>query len=123
MPRFGPRWPPASRPPNVNPGRLGLRPEDFADRAAIPAREDARNFPPIYPAEAYRRGEQGSVRLRIHVAADGHVTAVEVIASSGYADLDNEARKAIFTWRFQPGRRDDGTPTASTVDKIIEFQR
>ena len=59
----------------------------------------------------------------IHVAADGHVTAIDVLASSGYADLDNEARKAIFTWRFQPGRRSDGTPMASTVEKIIEFQR
>ncbi len=115
--------PPATRPPTVNPGPIGLRPEDFVDQAATPARADARNFPPIYPVDAYRRGEQGSVRLRIHVAADGHVTAIDVLASSGYAGLDNEARKAIFTWRFQPGRRDDGTPTPSTVDKIIEFQR
>jgi protein TonB len=100
-----------------------LRPEDFEAKAVVPAEAEGNNFPPIYPPEAFRRREQGSVTLRIHVAADGHVTAVDVAESSGYPVLDSEARKAVFAWRYKPAQGADGRAVGSVVDLIIEFRR
>jgi TonB family protein len=100
-----------------------LRPEDFVEQAVVPAQADHNNLPPIYPPEAYDRRQQGSVTLRIHVAADGHVTAVDLAESSGYPLLDNAARTAVFVWHYKPGQGADGNPAPSVVDFIFEFKR
>ena len=70
----------------------------------IPAAIDStyHNRTPIYPPEAARRGQQGTVVLMIHVAASGLPTAVDIAQSSGYVVLDREAREKIETWRFRP---------------------
>ena len=86
-----------------------------------PAEAESGNWPPIYPPEAARLGQQGSVLLSVHVAADGRVTAVDVAKSSGYPLLDEAARKAVAAWRYRPARRDDGMLVASDVEQIVEF--
>ncbi|HEX3347134.1 MAG TPA: TonB family protein [Acetobacteraceae bacterium] len=78
------------------------------------------NLPPEYPIEAARRGEQGTVVLRIFIAADGRVTHVDVIQSSGSAILDRAARDRIATWRFNPAVL-DGKPVESTEEQPIRF--
>ena len=93
------------------------------EQAVVPAQADNNNYPPIYPPEAFNRRQQGSVTLRIHVAADGHVASVDVAESSGYPLLDNEARKAVFAWHYKPGQGADGSPVPSAVSLIIEFKR
>ncbi len=110
-------------PPEIRVGKLGLRGEDIqgANQAVKPAEAESGNWPPIYPPEAGRLGQQGSVLLSVHVAADGRVTAVDVAKSSGYPLLDEAARKAVAAWRYRPARRDDGMPVASDVEQIVEF--
>jgi protein TonB len=66
----------------------------------------AGNAPPPYPAAARRMGEQGEVRLDVHVGADGSVIDVQVRASSGSPALDRSAMDAVRRWRFRPATVD-----------------
>jgi protein TonB len=89
-----------------------------ASAAPAPASEAARrvgprvdaswagNAPPPYPAAAKRMGEQGEVRLDVHVGADGSVIDVQVRASSGSPALDRSAMDAVRRWRFRPATVD-----------------
>jgi protein TonB len=53
-----------------------------------------------------RMGEEGEVRLSIHVAADGRVITAKVARSSGSDRLDKAALEAVTQWRFIPARLD-----------------
>lgn len=88
----------------------------------IPARPTAPifNSPPGYPRAAARLGQSGTVRLLIHVAADGRATAVDITRSSGYPLLDRAARRALLRWRFVAART-DGHAVASTLPWRVEF--
>lgn len=57
---------------------------------------------PLYPMESRRRGEQGTVLLRVRVGRDGLPIDVQVQRSSGYRPLDRAAREAVLRWRFRP---------------------
>jgi len=57
----------------------------------------------IYPIDAIRRGEHGTVILRVLVGTDGIVQAVEIQKSSGSPRLDNSAREAVRHWTFRAG--------------------
>jgi len=79
------------------------------------------NRPPSYPAEAVRRGLEGTVLLRLHISAQGQVERVGVFESSGHELLDQEAVSAVRTWRGQPARR--GGQNVSTVELLpIRFR-
>lgn len=65
------------------------------------------NPKPAYPAYARRRGEEGTVRLKVLVTADGRASKVELDQSSGFGALDRAALEAVQDWRFVPARRGD----------------
>lgn len=67
------------------------------------------NTPPPYPAMARRMGDQGEVRLDIHVGADGSVLEVRLRQSSGSQLLDRTAIETVKKWRFRPATV-DGRP-------------
>ncbi len=71
----------------------------------------AGNTAPGYPSSARRMGEQGQVRLDVHVGADGVVIDVQLRESSGSAALDRSAMEAVRKWRFRPATV-DGQPVA-----------
>ena len=71
----------------------------------------AGNAPPAYPASARRLGEQGEVRLDVHVGADGSVLDIRLRTSSGSPALDRSAIEAVRRWRFSPATV-DGEPVA-----------
>jgi protein TonB len=48
-----------------------------------------------YPRSALLRHEQGTVRLRFIMDRMGNVKSYEVVGSSGFPDLDDEARSVI----------------------------
>ncbi len=75
---------------------------------------------PRYPPPSVRAGEEGTVLCRIHVAADGAVSEVEIIESSGFTRLDQAAREGLLRWRFAP-RLEAGVPVASTLLHPVEF--
>lgn len=69
--------------------------------------EYGRNPAPAYPLIARRRAQQGTVTLRVLVAADGAVKRVELLQSSGVDSLDDSALETVRTrWRFVPAHRD-----------------
>lgn len=48
-----------------------------------------------YPRLAAQRGWQGEVRLRVHVARKGAIVAVQLLRSSGFAVLDQDAVQLV----------------------------
>jgi protein TonB len=71
----------------------------------------AGNTSPTYPAAARRMGEEGTVRLDVHIGADGAVLEVRVKQSSGSPALDRAAMDTVRRWRFIPATV-DGQPVA-----------
>ena len=76
---------------------------------------------PPYPPLAIRLGEQGSVQLRLTVAADGTVSDAIVVRSSGYRDLDEIARAWVMAhWRYRPAVH-GGVAVPSMTDAMVRF--
>lgn len=77
-----------------------------APAAARPAPRNAWDNPsPPYPTRSIEEGEAGTVRLKMHISAEGTVQAVALDSSSGYPRLDQAAMTAARTWRFIPAKR------------------
>jgi protein TonB len=80
-----------------------------------------RNPPPPYPLAARRRGEVGTVTLRVLVSAEGRPEQVELERSSGFDTLDLAAVQGVRQWRFAPARR-GGEPHQAWVLVPIVFR-
>jgi len=76
--------------------------------------------PPNYPPAALRRGESGSVVLRVDVDASGAPAAVTLIQRSGSRDLDRAASEAVRRWRFTPAMR-NGQPVPGSIEVPFDF--
>ncbi|MBL8857139.1 MAG: energy transducer TonB [Planctomycetes bacterium] len=76
---------------------------------------------PEYPALSRRAGEEGDVHCRLYIDTDGSVSAVEVLISSGVTRLDEAARAALLTWRFEPATH-AGAPIACTLSHTVRFR-
>lgn len=92
-----------------------------AGQGAMMAAGLVRGPKPPYPLEARREGVEGKVMLRVTVNAEGRVTSVTVVASSGHDILDRAARDGVAKWRFSPAHRAAGA-IASVYDVPIEFK-
>ncbi len=75
---------------------------------------------PRYPPAALRRGESGTVVLRVHVGPDGVPYAVDLVDSSRSRLLDRAATDAVKRWRFRPAQR-DGQAVSGQVQVPISF--
>ncbi|MFK7742188.1 MAG: energy transducer TonB [Planctomycetota bacterium] len=82
--------------------------------ARVPTVVPGTNVPPKYPRIARRRRYEGTVLLRIHCNARGHVTSVVVASSSGHRCLDEAATTAVRRWRFEHG--------PGAIEQPIHFQ-
>ena len=81
----------------------------------------ASNPPPIYPAAARRREQQGTVTVRVLIGADGSVERAEIADSSGFDALDDAALDTVRSrWRFVPARQ-GGAAVESWVLVPIRF--
>lgn len=97
-----PSVPPAAASADATPRRTGPR-VDASWRG---------NTPPPYPGAARRMGDEGEVRLDVHVGADGSVLDVRLRQSSGSPLLDRTAIETVKRWRFDPATV-DGRPVAA----------
>ena len=76
--------------------------------------------PPVYPREEERRGITGTVTLLLTYDANGSVTAVDVVKSSGNRNLDRAAVKAAQKWKVNPGMR-GGVRVAGKAKTDVAF--
>ena len=77
--------------------------------------------PPRYPGAALRRGESGTVLVRVEVDTAGMPAGVALVQRSGSRDLDRAAMEAVREWRFQPAQR-IGLAIASSLVIPIDFK-
>lgn len=80
----------------------------------------SRNKQPLYPLESRRRGEEGTVLLRVDIRVDGKVGEVSVVTSSGSSLLDQAAIEAVQKWVFEPAQV-NGSPQACQVNLPVQF--
>ena len=71
-----------------------------AERIAASLRAEAT---PEYPQELIEDDVEGSVTVKILVAADGSVESVKLVTSSGYSAMDRAAIAAGYRFQFNPG--------------------
>ncbi len=57
---------------------------------------------PAFPERAKERGIQGEAKVSVDVDANGNVTAVHLVNSSGHPELDQVAIEQAKKWRFTP---------------------
>ncbi len=76
---------------------------------------------PVYPAAARSAGIEGLTVLRMEVRPNGSVGAVEVVTSSGHAELDEAAAAAVRRWKFVP-LKVAGQPVVAQVEQAISFR-
>ena len=75
-----------------------------------------------YPAEAFRRREQGRVAFEITISPEGRVSACRVTRSSGSASLDQATCEIMQRGAmFRPARDSHGNAVASTVRSAINW--
>lgn len=95
-----------------------------APAPVTPPRSDAsylNNPRPVYPLAARRRGDQGTVLVRVVVTADGLAASVGLDKSSGHPSLDEAALTAVKSWRFVPARQ-GGQPIESPYVVPVVFR-
>lgn len=77
---------------------------------------------PDYPSVSRRLGEQGSLRLRLSITADGAVKDAMVEQSSGYQRLDDAAMQWVKAhWRYTPAM-EGARPVASMLSAVVTFK-
>jgi protein TonB len=74
-----------------------------------------------YPYRARVREVTGTTRIELRVAADGRVTAANVLSSSPPGIFDHAARRVAQALQFQPAL-DQGRPIPSKVSITIEWR-
>ncbi len=75
----------------------------------------------VYPPEARKAKQEGSVLLRVLVDGRGNAATVSVSVSSGYTLLDNAAVTGVRRWRFSPACK-GGEPISSYKDVHVKFR-
>jgi TonB family protein len=77
----------------------------YCNLSKVPYIRDIPNV--VYPSDAARKGQEGTVVLKLLVDIDGDVMAVEVLESSGFMELDNAAIKNGWRAKFSPPKYND----------------
>ncbi|MEM8589738.1 MAG: TonB family protein [Pseudomonadota bacterium] len=121
--------PTAQNPPATAPGPSADQPSDsqpatpsvMAVQPALYTGPGLANPGPEYPRSARRRGDEGTVVLRVTVSATGLPQQIQIRSSSGFQTLDQAAIEAVEGWRFIAARRGD-IAVAATIDVPIAFR-
>ncbi len=75
-----------------------------------------------YPSQDLREGNQGVVRFRLGISAEGRVTSCTVTGSSGFSRLDARACDKLSTRaRFDPASDDSGAKVAGSFSGSLRW--
>lgn len=77
--------------------------------------------PPRYPAAALRRGDSGTVVVRVEVDASGAPAGVALVKRSGSRELDRAAMESVRHWRFRPAQQ-QGQAVAGSLEIPFDFK-
>jgi TonB family protein len=77
---------------------------------------------PTFPPGALKAGSEGSVKLQVVLATDGHVNKTTVLKTSGDSALDAAAQQTVLKWRL---KRSAIKPSDLTTGRrtIVEFKQ
>jgi TonB family protein len=107
----------------AQPLTYGEKPTGF-DGTQVPTEKPASLNTPLevrYPDSAMRAQRQGVTLVAAWIDAKGYVKYAEVRKSSGYADLDTEALRAVVDGDFKAAWREN-KPCASRISVPVEFR-
>ncbi len=76
---------------------------------------------PVYPAQAMRAHEQGTVLVLAQVDVNGHVSDARVVKRSGSNILDRAAPNEVRRWKFSPALH-DGQPIVASVEVPVSYR-
>jgi len=76
---------------------------------------------PVYPAQALRTGEQGTVFVLAQVDVAGNVSDAHVVRHSGSYTLDRAAANEVRRWKFEPALH-DGRPVVASVEVPVSYR-
>lgn len=76
---------------------------------------------PVYPEESATNGDEGTTTLALLIGEEGKVLDAKIDRSSGFADLDRAAKKALVLCTFQPATR-NGQPQQSWAKLSWKWQ-
>jgi len=76
--------------------------------------------PPVYPEKFLLATQEAKVFLNIRIDEYGKVVGTSISKSSGDAELDQAALKAVKTWRYLPATK-GGKPVPITIRQPIAF--
>jgi protein TonB len=98
-------------------GPHGELPATIADIDPVPLQ----SISAPYPSAAKRLGQQGLVKVRADIDAQGIVIGEQISVSSGFASLDNAALDAVEKTRFLPAMK-NGKSVAASIIVPIRFE-
>ena len=94
---------------------------EFEHAAVLSPPTALNRITPVYPRSARRKGREGCVTLDVRVSPEGNVVDADIVASSGFADLDHAALDAASSARFVPETQDDA-PIEGCVRLTFDFK-
>ena len=104
--------------------RIGEADEVSGLEKASEAQLDSRyagDLQPPYPAPELRAQRGGIVRIRLTIAPNGRVTAVQRLAATSDAFWRATERQALGRWRFRPATI-DGRPVQGVKEMTVRFR-
>jgi len=84
--------------------------------ASVPESKIVRKVAPVYPPDAIDHQVQGIVKLKILIAADGHVEQAHIV--SGHPLLVQSALQSVRQWVFQPMTSEDQPVRVATQVEV-----
>jgi protein TonB len=75
----------------------------------------------IYPPEAARRHQQGTVVLMLYINGSGALNKVEIVKSSGFPLLDAAAIREMKQSKFEPAM-DGAIPVRSRAQASVTYR-
>ncbi|MEA3013527.1 MAG: periplasmic protein TonB [Sphingomonadales bacterium] len=115
-------------PPRTGGPPVGAGPGSVLPVNPLPVRREAQVDPryanalqPPYPPSEQRAQRGGTVRVRVTVAPDGRVTAVQQLEATNAAFGRATERQALSRWRFRPATL-DGRPVQGSIVMTVHFR-
>ncbi len=91
-----------------------------SDHGPIPDQDFNDRHQPEYPQQAISQHHEGTATVLADLDAAGHVVKVRIESTSGFKELDDAAKNAAETWRFEAAIK-GGKKIPSVVRLPINF--